>query len=200
MAKDFRISMDMAAKIAFLIIALLAAAPAVSALMAEISVEDLTRESDVIAIGDIKDVESGWNLWKTMIYTYSTLSVEKYIKGGEGAETLTIITEGGTAGGSSVWVEDVPVFTKNETVLVFLKRAGREFSVVGWVQGKYIVENGEIRDLKGEKTILNDFLRRIEDVMLVPDIATPTKIQAAPGFEAILGFLGLLAVHRLLVE
>ncbi len=94
MAKNFRISMDMAAKIAILIMALLAAAPVVSASMTEISVENLTRESDVIAIGDIKDVESSWNLWKTMIYTYSTLSVEKYIKGGEGAETLTIITDG----------------------------------------------------------------------------------------------------------
>ncbi len=57
-----------------------------------------------------------------MIYTYSTLSVEKHIKGGEGHETLTIITEGGTAGGSGVWVEDEPVFTKNEKVLVFLKK------------------------------------------------------------------------------
>ncbi len=200
MAKYFRISMDMAAKIVILIMALLTAAPAVSALMAEISVEDLTRESDVIAIGDIKEVESSWNLWRTMIYTYSTLSVEKYIKGGEGAETLTIITEGGTVGESFVLVEDVPVFTKNETVLVFLKKAGREFSVVGWAQGKYIVENGKVRDLKGEKTTLNDFLRRIEDAMPAPDAATPTKTPAVPGFEAIPGFLGLLAVHRLLAE
>ncbi|MCZ7385184.1 MAG: hypothetical protein O8C63_10620 [Candidatus Methanoperedens sp.] len=200
MAKGFRISMDMAAKIAILIMALLAAAPVVSASMTEISVENLTGESDVIAIGEIKEVESGWNLWRTMIYTYSTLSVEKYIKGGEGAETLTIITEGGTVGESSVWAEDVPVFTKNETVLVFLKRAGREFSVVGWVQGKYIVKNGEVSDLKGEKTTLNDFLRLIGDTMPAPDIATPTKTQDAPGFEAILGFLGLLAVHRLSVK
>ncbi|MCX9025435.1 MAG: hypothetical protein OIN85_04990 [Candidatus Methanoperedens sp.] len=198
MGNGFRISM--AAKIAILIITLLAAAPVVSASMTEISVENLTRESDVIAIGDIKEVESSWNLWRTMINTHSTLSVEKYIKGGEGAETLTIVTEGGTVGESGVWVEDVPVFTKNETVLVFLKRAGSEFSVVGWIQGKYIVENGEIRDLKGEKTSLNDFLRRIGETIPLPDVATPTKTQALPGFELILGLLGLLAVRRLLVE
>lgn len=200
MAKDFRISMDMAATIVILIMALLAAAPVVSASMTEINVENQTIESDVIAIGDIKEVESSWNLWRTMIYTYSTLSVEEYVKGGKGQKTLIIITEGGTVGESSVWVEDVPVFAKNETVLVFLKRAGREFSVVGWAQGKYIVDNGEVRDLKGEKTTLNDFLRRIRDAMPVPDIATPTKTQAAPGFEAILGFLGLFAVHRLSVK
>lgn len=200
MAKGFRISMDMAATIVILIMALLAAAPVVSASMTEINVENQTIESDVIAIGDIKEVESSWNLWRTMIYTYSTLSVEEYVKGGEGQKMLIIITEGGTVGESSVWVEDVPVFAKNETVLVFLKRAGREFSVVGWAQGKYIVDNGEVRDLKGEKTTLNDFLRRIRDAMPVPDIATPAKTQAAPGFEAILGFLGLFAVHRLSVK
>ncbi len=110
-----------------------------------------------------------------------SLNHEAYIKqlaGGEGQKTLTIITEGGTVGKSSMWVEDVPVFTKNETVLVFLKMAGREFSVVGWAQGKYMVENGEVRDLRGEKTTLNDFLRRIRDAMPIPDIATPIKNQA----------------------
>ncbi len=99
-----------------------------------------------------------------MIYTYSTVSVEKYIKG-TGSETLTINTEGGTVGDSTVLVEEVPIFTKNETVLVFLKQAGREFSVAGWAQGKYIVENGEVHDISGEKTALKDFLRRVEDAI-----------------------------------
>jgi hypothetical protein len=199
MANGFRISIDMAATIVILIVALLAIAPTVSASLTEISVENLTRESDTIAIGNITGVESRWNQGRTMIYTYSTLSIEKYVKGGEGDEKRTIITEGGTVGESSVWVEDVPVFTKNETVLVFLKRAGREFSVVGWAQGKYIVENGEVRDLKGEKTALNDFLRRIGDAMSLPDV-TPTKTPATDGFEIIPGFLGLLAVQRMLME
>ncbi len=80
------------------------------------------------------------------------------------------------------------------------KRAGREVSVVGWAQGKYIVENGEVRDLKGGKTNLNDFLRQIGDAVPAPDIATQTKTQTAPGFEAIPGLLGLLAVRHLLAE
>lgn len=122
-----------------LLFILFAATPVVSALMVKISVEDLTKEADVIIKGDIKEVDSRWNLWRTMVYTYSTVSVEKYIKG-TGSETLTIITEGGTVGDSGVWVEDTPVFTKNEKVLVFLKTAGREFSVAGLVQGKYIIE------------------------------------------------------------
>ncbi len=185
--------------IATAILIALAIAPTVSALMTEISVANLTRESDLIVIGNITEVESRWNQGRTMIYTYSTLSVEKYIKGGEGKETLTIVTEGGTVGESGVWVEDVSVFTKNETVLVFLKKAGHEFSVVGWAQGKYIVEKGEVRDLKGTKTSINEFLRRIGDAMSRPDV-TPTKTPAAPGFEIIAGFLGLLAMRRMLME
>lgn len=171
-----------------------------SALMVKISVEDLTREADVIVIGDIKEVESKWNFWRTMIYTYSTVSVEKYVKG-TGHETLIIITKGGTVGDSGVWVEDVPEFTKNETVLVFLKKAGREFSVAGWAQGKYIVENEEVRDISGEKVSLKDFLRHVEDA-IPEEAATPAAqaSQEAPGFEVVFGILGILAIWQILSE
>ena len=184
------------ASFVLLLFILFVATPVVSASIEKISVEDLTRDADVIIIGDIKEVESRWNFWRTMIYTYSTLSVEKYVKGDEEQKTLTIITEGGTVDDSSVWVEDVPIFTKNETVLVFLKQAGNEFSVVGWVQGKYIVENENVRDLSGEKTSLEDFLRRIEDTP--QDVMTPAAqaIPEAPGFGMVFGIVGVLAVWR----
>ncbi len=200
MANGLRISMDMAATAVILIIALLSIAPAVSALLAELSVEDLTRESDVIAIGDIKEVKSMWSLRSPAIYTYSTLYVEKYIKGGEGQETLTIITEGGSKWGFNVWMEDAPTFTKNETVLVFLKRAGRDFSVMGWAQGKYIVENGEVRGISGEKTSLDDFIRQIGDALPLSSSAAPMKTPETPGFEAIIGFMGLLVARHLLMR
>lgn len=172
--------------------------PVVSASITKTSVEDLTREADVIVIGDVKEVASRWNMWRTAIYTYSTLLVEKYIKG-TGPETLTIITEGGNVGDLWMWVEDVPDFTKNETVLVFLKQAGDEFSVVGWIQGKYIVEDEYVRDLSDEKTSLKEFLRRVEDAMpenAVTPIRTPEvqAIPGAPGFEVIFGVTGVLAI------
>jgi len=121
-----------------LIAALLAISPVATALMAEMSIEDLTRQADVIVIGQVKEVE------------------------GSAGETLTIITEGGEVGEYGVIVEDMPEFSKNESVLVFLKKAGREFSVAGLVQGKYIVENEEVRDISGEKVPLKDFLRSVE--------------------------------------
>jgi hypothetical protein len=186
----------MLASFVLLLFIFFAFTPVVSASIIKTSVEDLTRQADVIVMGDVKEATSRWNFWRTTIYTYSTLSVEKYIKG-TGPETLIIITEGGTVGNLSMWVEDVPVFTKNETVLVFLKQAGSEFSVVGWIQGKYIVENEYVRDLSDEKTPLKDFLRQIEDA-IPEDVATPVRTpaaQASPeatGFEMVLGILGVL--------
>jgi hypothetical protein len=88
-----------------LLFILFTAIPVVLALMQKMSVEDLKKEADVIVIGDIKEVESRSNFWRTKVHTYSTVSVKKYIKG-TGSETLTIITEGGTVGDSGVWVED----------------------------------------------------------------------------------------------
>ena len=183
-----------------LLFILFAATPVVFALMQKISVEDLTKEADVIVIGDIKEVESRWSLGRTTINTYVTLSVENYIKGGEGQETLTIITQGGSKWGFTVWVEDTAFFTKNEKVLVFLKKAGHEYSVAGWAQGKYIVENADVRDISGEKVSLKDFLRRVEDAMPPQDAVTPVRTQVAqasheaPGFEVVFGISGVLAV------
>ena len=182
-----------------LLFILFAATPVVSALMAKMSVEDLTKEADVIVIGDIKEVESRWNFWRTEVHTYSTVSVEKYIKG-IGHGTLTIITEGGNAADSGVWVEDTPVFTENEKVLVFLKKAGREFSVAGWAQGKYIVENEEVLDRSGEKVSLKDFLRRVEDAIPQQDAVTQAAQASheAPGFGMVIGIVGVLAVWQIL--
>ncbi|VVB55941.1 Uncharacterised protein [uncultured archaeon] len=179
-----------------LLFILFAATPVVSALMVKMSVEDLTKEADVIVIGDIKDVESRWSQERTPINTYVMLSVENYIKGGEGQETLTIITQGGSKWGFTVWVEDAPDFTKNEKVLVFLKKAGREFSVAGWAQGKYIVENEEVLDRSGEKVSLKDFLRRVEDAIPQQDAATPAAQASpeSPGFGVLMALTGLLVV------
>ena len=159
-----------------LLFILFAATPVVSALMIKMSVEDLTKDTDVIIIGNIKEVESRLNFWRTEVHTYSTVSVEKYIKG-IGHGTLTIITEGGNAGDSGVWVEDTPVFTENEKVLVFLKKAGCEFRVAGWAQGKYIIENEEVLDRSGEKVSLNDFLRRFDDALQKGEIRLPDTVR-----------------------
>ncbi len=167
--------------------------------MAEMSIEDLTGQADVIVTGEVKEVESRRSAEKTMIYTYITLAADRYIKGNAGG-TLTIITEGGNVDGYGVWVEDMPEFSKNESVLVFLKKAGREFSVAGLVQGKYIVENEEVRNISGEKVSLKDFLGRVEDAIPQQDAATPAAQASpeAPGFGMVIWIVGVLAIWQIL--
>ena len=166
--------------------------------MEKMSLEDLTREADVILIGNIVDVDSKWGLERDKIYTYSTVSVERYIKGGTGEEKLTLLSEGGRIGTLFIWVEDTPTFLKDETVLVFLKKSGKEYSVVGMSQGKYTLKNGVLTGQGGEETQLKEFLRQIEAVVPQQESSMQPKTQRAPGFDAIAGFSGLIAVRRIM--
>ncbi|MCX9011577.1 MAG: hypothetical protein OIN66_10710 [Candidatus Methanoperedens sp.] len=196
MAKDRKVSIGAAAIIIFSISVLLGIQPVALALMKPMSVGELTGEANVIAIGDIKDTESRWGINKSIIYTYSTISVNRYIKGGNGEETLTIISDGGRVGSLFIWVEDTPTFLKDEKVLVFLKRDGKEYRVVGLAQGKYTLKNGVLIGSGSEKTPLLEFLQQIESVIPVSDILAQTKIQGTPGFEAAAVFLVLISAKR----
>lgn len=180
-----------------IIVALLAISPAAMALLAEMSIEDITGQADVIVTGEVKDVESRQGADRSMICTYTKLAADRYIKGSAG-ETLTIITEGGDVDDNSVWVEDMPEFSKNESVLVFLKRAGNDYTVAGLIQGKYNIEKGEVVGIGGNKTSMDEFIRRIEAAKLLPTVTAPAKTQAVPGFAGIAGFMGLLTVRRMM--
>lgn len=197
MAKCRKVSIGAAAIIIFSISVLLALQPVASALMKPMSIGELTGEADVIAIGDIKEVESRWGINNSIIYTYSTMSVNRYIKGGRGEETLIIISDGGRVGSLFIWVDDTPTFLKDEKVLVFLKRAGKEYRVVGLAQGKYTLKNGVLTAGSGSgKTPLPEFLKQIEAVMPLSDIPAQTKARESPGFEAASVILGLIVALR----
>jgi hypothetical protein len=162
------------------------------------SVEDLIRGADIILIGNIVDVQSKWGLQRDKIYTYSTVSVERYIKGGTGEENLTIISEGGRVGKLFIWVEDTPTFLKDQTVLVFLKKSGKEYNVVGLSQGEYTLKNGVLTGQNGEEIKLKDFLSQIEAMVPQQESPMQTKTQKISGFEAIAGFSVLIAVRRIM--
>jgi hypothetical protein len=198
MVKDHRVSVDITAIIVILITTLIVISPSVSASVEKMSVEDLTRGADIILIGNIVDVQSKWGLQRDKIYTYSTVSVERYLKGGTGEENLTIISEGGRVGTLFILVEDTPTFLKDQTVLVFLKKSGKEYSVVGLSQGEYTLKNGVLTGQKGEEIKLKDFLSQIEAVVPQQESSMQTKTQKAPGFEVFAGLSGLIAVRRMM--
>jgi hypothetical protein len=84
-------------------------------------------------------------------------------------------------------------------VLVFLKKSGKEYNVVGLSQGEYTLKNGVLTGQNGSEVIkLKEFLSRIEAVVPQQESSMQTKTQKIPGFEAIAGFSVLIAVRRIM--
>lgn len=86
--------------------------------------------ADYIIEGTVEKVESKWNEEKTSIFTYTELSIEKYIKGTPLAAKLQIITPGGTVGEVSQLVEDEPIFNQGKAVRISLQETNGVFSIV----------------------------------------------------------------------
>jgi len=93
--------------------------------------EYVARTSDYIIEGLVEKVESKWNQDKTQIFTYTDLSIEKYVKGAPFQQKkLKIVTPGGTVGEISQWVEDQPIFHQGKHVRVYFTEANGGFTIV----------------------------------------------------------------------
>lgn len=128
--------------IAFLVVPLLS-----YCVLMDLSLEDLTINSDWIVIGTVENMESRWNDSQDYIYTYLTLSVDEYLKNPLDEEELIIQIPGGVVDDIEQRVSDTPEFQVGEHVVLFLfDRDGQKW-VYGWEKGKYIIENGQILEL-----------------------------------------------------
>ena len=91
----------------------------------------ISHTADYIIEGTVEKVESRWNEGKTSIFTYTDLSIQKYIKGTPFDENkLQIVTPGGTVGEISQWVEDQPIFHQGKIVRIYFQEINGEFSIV----------------------------------------------------------------------
>jgi len=89
------------------------------------------EKADYIIDGTVEKVESRWNQERTGIFTYTELTIEKYVKGTPFAENkLQIVTPGGTVGEISQWVEDQPIFHEGKKVRIFFEEVNGEFFIV----------------------------------------------------------------------
>ncbi|MCX6009884.1 MAG: hypothetical protein NTW48_07645 [Chloroflexi bacterium] len=90
-----------------------------------------TEKADYIIEGTVKKVESRWNQERTGIFTYTELTIEKYVKGAPFAEDkIQIVTPGGTVGEISQWVEDQPIFHEGKRVRIYFEEVNGEFFIV----------------------------------------------------------------------
>lgn len=142
-ARRFRFSLIVATALTISLLSL--PLPAAYAIMTKATMPQLTAGATGIVRGHVVDVVSQWNDEQTTIYTYTTIVVSQWLKGG-GPKAITVRTPGGEVGDIGLWVEDVPVFFKDQEVVTFVKPIEEEpfMQVHGLYQGKFTVESGKV--------------------------------------------------------
>jgi hypothetical protein len=119
--------------------------------------KEMAATADVIILGTIESVESGWSDDGRIIVTRATLSVERTFKGGPRA-SVVVETPGGKVGDLAMVASGAPVFHAGERVVLFLEPAGgpaggaRRHGVVGWNQGRMVVR----RDPRTGRDLVED--------------------------------------------
>jgi hypothetical protein len=109
-----------------------------------VATEDLVRRADVVVVGRVTGVRSGWNSDRSRINSSVTVSVDQRIKGDQTGTTVVITTPGGEVGGVGEFYSHMPRFKADERVVVFAARdQGGQLSVVGADQGKVRVQRNE---------------------------------------------------------
>lgn len=105
----------------------------------KVTLEELTRTSTAVLVGEAEAPRSFWNEKRTQILTEVKIRVDESVKGDLGSETVITIP-GGRVGNTMYEVSDMPVFEDGEQVLVFLWRhpSGRQLVTAGH-QGKLAI-------------------------------------------------------------
>ncbi len=126
-----------------------------AAVMIEQTVADLVGNSSDIISGEVLTMESWWNESKTFILTTVTIQVNELQKGALAVpSTVTVVVPGGKVGSTGLGVEHAPQFEVGEEVIVFLTPLeGTDYRVTAWEQGKYTLENGQVKE-KGVSVFL----------------------------------------------
>jgi hypothetical protein len=105
------------------------------ALHAPARLEDVARGAGRIVRGRVVDISAKWvhDGRGRHIYTYATVEVDEYLKGG-GKPRLSVELRGGTAGGITEYVSGAASVAKGEEVVLFLR--GGSGQVLGGSLGK----------------------------------------------------------------
>lgn len=110
-------------------------------------IENLTKQADVILTGKVIEQKSEWNNNQTRISTQTTIQVDEYLKGNEVNKSIIITTPGGEVGDVGELYTHMPKFSKEEDVLLFVKR-DRNNTAYKIVDG----EDGKLTLYKDQKT------------------------------------------------
>ncbi len=87
-----------------------------------VSLEDIARQADVVAIGTVDRLRSEWNDNKSRIQTLVTIRVEQPLKGAPAGGELIVLVPGGEVDGVGEVYSHTDRFRQDEEVVVFAKR------------------------------------------------------------------------------
>lgn len=147
-------------RIMFLIFCLHISNSSLFAIMIKKDVKTLTRESDLIVIGKVINIDSQIKE-KGQIFTYVSIKVDQYIKGVSERAEILIVVPGGKVGELGMWVSEAPKFIPNQTNLLFLHHFGSNlYRVVGGIQGKLAVDKGKVAKYEMPLSAVLDEVRR----------------------------------------
>jgi len=105
----------------------------------QLALGEMAVRADQIFTGKVVGIASQLNARRTGIFTFVTIEVDEYLKGGR-RNLLTLRFLGGEAEGYRLVVPGSPVFHLGEEVLVFSDGgAGRIPTVLGMAAGKFTI-------------------------------------------------------------
>ena len=119
-----------------------------NAAMVELTTNDLVAQSSDIVGARVLSIKSQWNPEKNFIFTTVTLQITESYKGTIAvSSTADVIVPGGEVDGVGLGVEHAAKFKPGENIIVFLRSTdGSAYAVTGWEQGKYTIEQGQVRE------------------------------------------------------
>jgi len=118
------------------------------------SFDELTRKADVIAIGQVTNIDFTAADDASWVYTYVTLDVIDLLKGETSEDTITLRMDGGRISEERVLiVAGMPTFELGEEVVVFVKgNEQRPCPLLGWGQGLLRIDKQRTADVPRLKT------------------------------------------------
>jgi hypothetical protein len=117
------------------------------------TLDQMAERAESILVGRVTGTRADWNAERTRIYTYVTLDVDRYLKGGGPSKVATVRFLGGQVGAYMAMVPGSPRFELGEEVLLFCAGGGARIpTVLGMSLGKFTI----VTDARGEKILNRD--------------------------------------------
>jgi len=136
------------------------------------SMDELTRQADVVVVGKVASIKAGWNKEKTRILTTVSIEVDETLKGKGGDGTATIQTPGGEVDGVGELYSHTAKFVKNEDVVVFAEKDKKgDLRVTGGSEGKIAIRKDASSGLRrvSEGMSLDELKARVKNAVHVQE-------------------------------